>query len=166
MKNKDIIENKEIMEIKDIIKKKKMDIPKYVLDGNQNIPEGIKIIRDYFNDCSNQKYELCLVGDKETLAEDLQKDNLKVKEFISTSKITKENLRKYFFWLPLNVIKSFLEINKMISNPDNEFNKTELGIHTLALVPKTEIKELKKLGYGLTSWNSLEVYANTVGFSR
>ena len=150
MKNKDIIENKEI--------KKKMNIPKYVLDGNQNIPEGVKIIRDYFNDCSNQKYELCLVGDKETLAEDLQKDNLKVREFISTSKITEENLRKYFFWLPLNVLKSVQEINKMISNPDNDFNKTELGIHTLALVPKTEMKELKKLGYGLTSWNSLEVY--------
>lgn len=153
------MENKDKMKKKtQKITKNKINIPKYVLDGNQNIPKGVKIIRDYFNDCSNQEYELCLVGKKELLEEDLQKVDYKGLQFISTGRITEDNTKKFFFWLPKNVLKSIFFINKMISNPENDFNKTDLGIHVLSLVPKTEIEELKKLGYGLTSWESLDVY--------
>ena len=46
----------------------------------------------------------------------------------------------------------------LVSNPENDFNKTKLGIHTIGLVPIKYIDELNKLGYGLTSWNGLQVY--------
>ena len=45
-----------------------------------------------------------------------------------------------------------------MGNPDNEFNKTNLGIHTLGLVPISEIKSLNDSGFGLLSWNSIGVY--------
>ena len=164
MQNKDKIKNKiNIPKLKKKIKKNitknKINIPKYVLDGNQNIPEGVKIVKDYFNNCGNPLYEVCLVGQKELLSEDLQKMDYKGLQFISTlGSLTEENIRQYFFWLPTNVLKSFFFINRLISNPENDFNKTNLGIHVLSLVPKKEIEELNNLGYGLTSWDSLDVY--------
>ena len=51
-------------------------------------------------------------------------------------------------------------LNKLVSNPENDFNKT-LGIHTIGLVPIDEIQALNDLGYGLSSWNSIKVYAST-----
>ena len=46
----------------------------------------------------------------------------------------------------------------MISNPENDFNKSNLGVHTLGLVPISEIKPLNDLGYRNNSWNGIYVY--------
>ena len=62
-------------------------------------------------------------------------------------------------FLPEIVKKSIKNINKLISNPENDFNKTNLGIHTLGLVRISEIKPLNDLGYGnTTSWDGIGVY--------
>ena len=39
-----------------------IEIPKYVLEGNQNIPEDLKKVIDYFRDCGNKNYSVSLIG--------------------------------------------------------------------------------------------------------
>ena len=52
-----------------------------------------------------------------------------------------------------------------LSNPENDFNQNpKLGIHSIGLVPKIEIKDLNDLGYGLTSWNGVQVFSSTEMF--
>lgn len=139
---------------------KLIPIPKYVLVGNENVPEPIKIIKDYFDECSNRQFALCLVGNKETLNKDLKKIQSNDLDFVSAGKITNDEVKQYFYWLPIKVLTAIRYINQLVSNPENDFNKTNLGVHTLGLVPIKDIDELNKLGYGLTSWNGLQVYWN------
>ena len=35
-----------------------------------------------------------------------------------------------------------------------------MGIHSIGLVPIIEIQDLNDFGYGLTSWNGVQVYSN------
>ena len=70
-----------------------------------------------------------------------------------------------YAFLPISIKNEIRTINKLVSNPDNDFNRSVwvialLGIHTLGLVPVSEIRNLNGLGYGLTSWNSVEVYTH------
>lgn len=131
-----------------------IEIPKYVLNDNQNIPEDLKKIIDYFLDCGNKNYEVCLVGEKESIIQNLKDQNYQGKEFIH---LDDKNLKDLYVFLPISVKNSIRRINKLVSNPENNFNKT-LGIHTIGLVPIDEIPALNELGYGISSWNSIKVY--------
>ena len=135
----------------------KIEIPKYVLDGNQNIPEDLKKVLDYFRDCGNKNYQVCLVGEKESVAKDLKKNKFQGKGFIH---LDNKGLNSIYGFLPVSVKNSIRRINRLISNPENDFNKTNLGIHTLGLVPISEIESLNDLDYGLTSWNEIRVYTD------
>ena len=136
---------------------KKIEIPKYVLEGNQNIPENLKKILDYFGDCGNQNYQVCLVGKKESVAKDLKEKGYKGDyPFIH---LDNNSLNSIYGFLPEAVKKSIQNINKLISNPENFFNTTNLGIHTLGLVQISEIEKLNDKGFGLSSWNIIKVYA-------
>ena len=171
-----------------LIETEKVEIPKYVLEGNQNIPEDLKKVIDYFRDCGNKNYQVCLVGKKETLKTDFQnvnndiinifeknkklydteeimkniKEAIKIPNKISSDypfiHLTDKNTKNIYSFLPVNVKNSIKRINRMISNPENSFNKTYLGIHTLGLVPISQIKNLNNFGYGLTYWNNLEIF--------
>ena len=136
----------------------KIEIPKYVLEGNQNIPEDLKKVLDYFRDCGNKNYRVCLVGEKESVAKDLKEKNYQGKPFIH---LDNKSLNEDYPFLPISVKNAIRRINRLISNPDNDFNKTKLGIHTLGLVSISEIDSLNALGYGLTSWNwnNIKVYS-------
>ena len=136
-------------------KENQIEIPKYVLEGNQNIPEDLKKVLDYFRDCGNKNYQVCLVGKKESVAKDLKEKNYQGKPFIH---LDNKSLNEDYPFLQISVKNSIRRINKLISNSENDFNTTKLGIHTLGLVPISEIKHLNDLGYGLTSWNSIDVY--------
>ena len=46
----------------------RIEIPKYILDGNQYIPEDLNKVLDYFRDCGNKNYQVCLLGEKESVA--------------------------------------------------------------------------------------------------
>ena len=135
--------------------KEKIEIPKYVLEGNQNIPEDLKKVLDYFRDCGNKNYQLCLAGKKESVAKDLKEESFKDKyPFIH---LDNKSLNEDYPFLQISVKNSIRRINKLISNSENDFNTTKLGIHTLGLVPISEIKPLNDLGYGLTSWHNIKV---------
>ena len=136
----------------------KIDIPKYVLEGNQNIPEDLKKVLDYFRDCGNKNYQVILVGEKESVAKDLKERGYQGKEFIH---LDDKNLNGIYSFLPMSVKNSIRRINRLISNPETEFNTIYLGIHTLGLLPIDEKKPLNDLGYGLTSWNGLGVFARS-----
>ena len=134
---------------------KQIEIPKYVLYGNQNIPEDLKTILDYFLECGNKDYQVCLVGEKESISQNLKDQNYQGKEFIH---FDTQNLKTIYFLFPVRIRNAMKRLNKLVSNPENDFNKT-LGIHTIGLVPIDEIQALNELGYGLSSWNSIKVYA-------
>ena len=138
-----------------------MKIPKYVLEGNRNIPEDLKNVKDYFRDCGNKNYQVCLVGEKESVAKDLKEKGFKDKyPFIH---LDNQSLKDIYAFLPVNVKNSTIRINRLISNPKNSFNqnhgnKNNLGIHTLGLVRISEIKTLNAFGYGNCSWYDIKVY--------
>ena len=136
---------------------KQIEIPKYVLYGNQNIPEDLKTILDYFLECGNKDYQVCLVAEKESISKNLKDQNYQGKEFIH---FDNQNLKTIYFFLPVKIRNAIKRLNKLVSNPENDFNKT-LGIHTIGLVPIDEIQALNDLGYGLSLWNTIKVYAST-----
>lgn len=136
-------------------KKSLIPIPEYVIYGDKNIPECLKRVLDYFSDCGNKNYQVCLVGEKELIAKDLKEKGYQGKEFIH---LDNKNLNENYPFLSIRIKNAIRRINKLTSNPENDFNKTKLGIHTLGLVPVNEINQLNGLGYGLTSWHNIKVY--------
>lgn len=57
-----------------IISKYIKNKPKYVLEGKNYIHKDLKKVMNYFND-NYKNYQLCLVGEKETLKKDFQNVN-------------------------------------------------------------------------------------------
>ena len=135
----------------------KIVTPTYVLEGNLNIPESLKTVKDYFRDCGNKNYQVCLVGKRESVAKDLKERGYQGKEFIH---LDTPSLKTLFPFFPVRVNNSIIRTNRLISNPRNDFNKTPAGSHTLGLVPISEIQTLNDLGYGTTFWNSVGVFAS------
>jgi hypothetical protein len=129
-----------------------------------NVPSDLKKVLDYFRDCGNKNYQVCLVGKKESVAKDLKEENYQGKPFIH---LDNKSLNEKYPFLQISVKNSIRRINKLISNSENDFNKTKLGIHTLGLVAISEIEPLNSAGYGLTSWNGIYVYrrAKTENFN-
>ena len=139
-------------------KQNKNEIPKYVLEGNQNIPEDLKKVKDYFREFGNKNYQVCLVGKKESVAKDLKERDYQGKNFIH---LDNKSLNDNYPFLSISVKNAIRRINRLISNPENDFNKSNLGIHTLGLLPLDEKKKLNEKGYGNTSWNGIGVYKIT-----
>lgn len=127
----------------------------YVLHGNINIPVELKKILDWMKDCGNKNYEIILVGEKE-------KVNSYLREMCFTGKhpnfLTNDALQNVYPFLPNTIKNSMKRVNNLISNPNNEFNQTRLGIHTIGLLPKESKPALDKLSFGLTTWNGIRVY--------
>ena len=72
-------------------KQNKNEIPKYVLEGNQNIPEDLKKVKDYFREFGNKNYQVCLVGKKESVAKDLKERDYQGKNFIHLDNKTRRS---------------------------------------------------------------------------
>ena len=104
---------------------------------------------------------LCLVGNKESIVEDLKDKKYEGKEFIH---LTNKNLKEVFPFFDIKIKNKIKRINRLLSNTENDFNKTKLGIHTLGLVPVEEIHILNSKGFGLKAWNGLKVYHQRCGY--
>jgi len=130
--------------------------PKYVLDGTEHIPKCLSTVKEYFGNLySDDVYEFCLVGDKETMAADLDEQGFSdVYPFVhyTDSDLSGQS------GIPLPVKEAIREVNASVSNPRNVFNMTDLGIHTGGVVRTSEIEQLNDLGYGLSDWNGIKVY--------
>lgn len=152
-------------------------IPKYIIYRDDvYIPTSVQIIRDHFSRDPNYKnYKVCLVGEKESLAKDL-KETIALAptsaQAQALDKDLKENGEIFIHLdndslkslnLPSNVIDSIEGVNALVSNPENYFNTTPLGTHTVGLVPKNRIKDLNYLGYGLEGIFTLKIYASEKG---
>tara|TARA_Y100000991_G_scaffold12873_1_gene8844 strand:+ start:857 stop:1783 length:927 start_codon:yes stop_codon:yes gene_type:complete len=152
-------------------------IPKYILYRDDvYIPIDVQIIRNHFSRDPNYKnYKVCLVGEKESLAKDL-KETIALAptsaQAQALDKDLKENGEIFIHLdndslkslnLPSNVIDSIEGVNALVSNPENYFNTTPVGTHTVGLVPKNRIKDLNYLGYGLEGIFTLKIYASDVG---
>jgi hypothetical protein len=141
----------------------KIEIPKYVLEGNQNIPEDLKKVLDYFRDCGNKNYSVSLIGTQGSPGAIKAEKELKERggnPEVTYIHLSNENLNSLYSFLPVSVKNSIIRINRLISNPENDFNTTNLGIHTLGLIYNPSIPTLNALGYGLTSWNGVGVFSN------
>ena len=132
-------------------KQKIIETPKYVLKGNQSIPEALKKVIEYFQNHGNKNYQVCLVGERESIKSDLKKKMYTGEEFIY---LNNKNLNKNYPFFPISIKNSIRKVNKLVSNPENSFNNTNLGI-----VPTNEIKILNQMGFGRTSWNGIKVYS-------
>ena len=140
----------------------KIVTPTYVLEGNLNIPKSLKTVKDYFRDCGNKNYQVCLVGKKESVAKDLKERGYQGKDFIH---LDTPSLKTLFPFFPVRVNNSIIRTNRLISNSRNDFNKTPSGSHTLGLVPISEIQTLNDLGYGTTYWNGVGVFISEKKFT-
>ena len=69
-----------------------------------------------------------------------------------------KNLNENYPFLPISIKNSIRRVNRLVSNPKNTINSTNLGIHSLGLVTINEIKILNQMGFGRTSWNGIKVY--------
>ena len=63
--------------------KQKIETPIYVLEGNHNIPKDLNKIEDYFRDCGNKNYRVCLVGEKGSVAKDLKEKDYSGQKIIN-----------------------------------------------------------------------------------
>ena len=146
-------------------KQNQIEIPKYVLEGNQNIPEDLKTVIDYFKDCGNKNYSVALIGTQGSPGAIIAENSLKEKGYQGDYPfihLDNNSLKDIYVFLPVSVKNSIIRINKLISNPENDFNITDLGIHTLGLIYNPSIPKLNDLGYGRTTWNGVGVFARLV----
>lgn len=141
-----------------------MNIPRFSLDFKENIfiPHSLlrlqnsRLVKRY-----SQNYELCLVGERESVLKDLGDFVSKLLTFIHFDHHFICDNRSLLSHRERSQIRQF---NKLISNPKNQFNRTPLGIHTLGLVPKKAVPLLLKgndqgLKYGLRTLYGLRVYS-------
>ena len=75
---------------------------------------------DYFRDCGNKNYRVCLVWEKESVAKDLKENNYQGKPFIH---LDNKSLNEEYPFLPLRVQTGIIRTNILISNPNNDFNR-------------------------------------------
>ena len=134
--------------------------PRYIpsLDKKTYIPAPLRKLLNPKNNVVPDGYKLCLVGEQESIVADLNNKGYTGKPFIhlNDSAIAKGGA---YVDLSDKIKNAITTINDMVKRPNNLFNTDpNLGIHTLGFVPIDEIADLNDLGYGLLSWNGIDVY--------
>ena len=137
-----------------------INTPRYIqsLDNTTYIPAPLRKLLNPKNKFIPDGYNLCLVGEQESVASDLNDKGYTGKSFIhlDAAAIAKGGA---YFRTSEKIKKAITTINDMVKRDNTVFNEEEnIGIHTLGFVPIDEIIKLKRLGYGLLSWNSIYVY--------
>jgi hypothetical protein len=133
--------------------------PRYVmnLDNTSYIPAPLRKLLNPKNNVVPDGYNLCLVGKEETMNNDLDNRNYTGERFIHL-----EKNKKAYKSLSTKLQKAVDAINDMVKRENTSFNVNDCcGIHTLGMVPKSEITALNELGYGILSWHGLFVYRHT-----
>ena len=137
--------------------------PRYImnLDKTAYIPAPLRKLLNPKKKFIPDGYNLCLVGEQESMASDLNDKGYTGKSFIhlDDSALAKGGA---YFRTSDKVKKAITTVNDMVKRENTVFNEQEnIGIHTLGFVPIDDIPELNRLGYGLLSWHGIFVYDNT-----
>ena len=119
------------------------------------IPAKLRFLLNPKNNVVPEGFALCLVGERESMSADLKNANYKGYPFVHLNAVT---LGQGINGYSDKIKKNILYINDLVSTPGNEFNKGNLGTHTVGLVPLAEIADLQSKGYGLSSWNGIGVF--------
>lgn len=138
-----------------------INTPRYImnLDKTTYIPAPLRKLLNSKNNFIPDGYNLCLVGEQESVTSDLNDKGYTGKSFIhlDAAAIAKGGA---YFHTSEKIKKAITTINDMVKRDNTVFNEQEnLGIHTLGFVPIDDISELNRLGYGLLSWQGIFVYA-------
>ena len=141
--------------------------PRYIqsIDKTTYIPANLRKLLNPKNKLIPDGYNLCLVGEQESMVADLNNNGYTGKSFIHLDGAALCNGGAYNH-LSDKMKNAITAINDMVKRDNTVFNKEEnIGIHTLGFVPTDEITQLKQLGYGRISWNSIYVYEKTYNFA-
>ena len=138
-----------------------INTPRYIqsLDNTSYIPAPLRKLLNPKNKLIPDGYELCLVGEQESMVADLNDKSYTGKQFIH---LDPEAIAKggAYYHLSNKIKNAITAINDMVKRPNTVFNtKPELGIHTMGFVPIVDIAQLNELNYGLLSWHGIYVYA-------
>ena len=139
-----------------------INTPRYIrsLDKKTYIPAPLRKLLNPKNNALPDTHELCLVGQEETMNNDLDDKNYIGERFIHLEK----NKKAYKLLSP-KLQKAVDAVNDMVKRENTSFNVNDCcGIHTMGMVPKSEITALNELGYGILSWHGIYVYS--VGFEQ
>ena len=136
--------------------------PRYIqsIDKTTYIPANLRKLLNPKNKLIPDGYNLCLVGEQESMVADLNKKEYTGKPFIhlDSNAIAKGGAYNHLSDKMKNAITA---INDMVKRDNTGFNTDpRFGIHTLGFVPIDEIAVLNDLGYGLLSWHGIYVYIN------
>ena len=143
-----------------------MPIPRYInsLDKKTYIPANLRKLLNPNRDDPlpvPEGYELCLVGERESVKKDLSDKNYTGKPFIhlDAAAITVGDFKD----ISETMKRAIININQMVSLPNSTFNTDpKLGIHTLGFVSTDDVQALNELGYGLLTWHGVGVYKWTI----
>jgi len=137
-------------------------VPRYIpsLDGATYTLAPLRYCMAPRNKLIPEGYALCLVGEQETMKQDLHQEGYVGKPFIH---FDEQALASTCNHLSETMKQSIRRVNYIISRSNTSFNMSNLGLHTVGLVPLNEVTALQDLGYGLLTWYGIGVYSN--GFS-
>ena len=141
-----------------------INTPRYIqsLDKTSYIPAPLRKLLNPKNNALPDTHELCLVGQEETVNNNLDDEGYTGLRFIHI-----EKNKKAYNLLSTKLQKAVDAVNDMVKRENTSFNVNDCcGIHSLGMVPKSAIPALNALGYGLLSWHGLFVYQYVVHQTR
>ena len=133
-------------------------VPRYIpsLDGATYTLAPLRYCMAPRNKLIPEGYALCLVGEQESVKQNLQQQGYVGKPFIH---FDEQALATTCNHLSETMKQSIRRVNCIVSRSNTSFNMSKLSTHTLGLVPLDEVTALQNKGYGKLTWYGIGVYS-------